>query len=331
MNADASTRGGGSADRSTPPSLAADDRPLRLDDPRTIQILATEHWSLLAARTLSWNESFSRTSMLLATLSATVVALAVAAQVAEFGPVFVAFALVVLPFVELVGAATFARLGEANGEDLQSIQGMNRIRHAYVEIAPQLEPYFVAGRNDDLSALFSAYGMRPGSTSSVRGGLHHAFVMTQGMVAIINSMVAAVFGALLAIQAGAPAAVAVGAGGLFLAVTLGGQLAYGLWTFRRVRERMTVHFPSSSGDHTAGSTPATRTSAQDRRVIRVSAPPSPGAWSRAAPSGRTEAPSDSWCSPPSPIKERPRGRKGAIRHRRSRRSALAERRGLSGA
>jgi hypothetical protein len=271
VNANASTRGRRSADRSESPSPAADDRPLRLDDPRAIQILATEHWSLLAARALSWNESFSRASMLLATLSATVVALALAAQVAEFGRAFVAFALVVLPFVELVGVATFARLGEANGEDLQSIQGMNRIRHAYVEIAPQLEPYFVAGRNDDLPALFSAYGMGLGSMSSGREGLHHAFVMTQGMVGIINAMVAGVFGALLAIQTGASATVAVVAGGLFLAGTLGAQFAYGLSTFQRIRERMTVQFPSSSRDHTALPTPETRLSARNRRDLAAPA------------------------------------------------------------
>ena len=64
---------------------AVNDPVMRLDDPRAIQILATEHWSLLATRTLSWNESFSRTSMLLATLSATVIAIALAAQVADFG------------------------------------------------------------------------------------------------------------------------------------------------------------------------------------------------------------------------------------------------------
>jgi hypothetical protein len=29
-----------------------------LDDPRALQILSTEHWSLLATRSLSWNESF---------------------------------------------------------------------------------------------------------------------------------------------------------------------------------------------------------------------------------------------------------------------------------
>lgn len=244
MNADASTGRDLSADRSISPSPAAGDRPLRLDDPRAIQILATEHWSLLAARALSWNESFSRTSMLLATLSATVVALALAAQVAGFGPGFVTFALVVLPFVELVGVATFARLGEANREDLQSIQGMNRIRHAYLEIAPQLEPYFVAGRNDDLPSLFSTYGMGSRSMSTVRGGFHHAFVMTQGMVGIINAMVAGVFGFLLARYLGAPTAESVAVGALFLSVALGLQFVVGVSMYRQVRESLTIHFPS---------------------------------------------------------------------------------------
>ena len=279
MSSDASTPAGRSADRSTSPSPAADDAPLGLDDPRAIQILATEHWSLLAARTLSWNESFSRTSMLLATLSATVVALALAAQVAEFGPAFVAFALVALPFVELVGVATFARLGEANAEDLQSIQGMNRIRQAYVEIAPVLEPYFVAGRNDDLPALFSAYGMGSGSMSPVRVGLHHAFVMTQGMVGIINAMVASVFGFLLATLLGAPTAAAVAAGALLLAVTLWLQVVMGVSMHRRLRESLTVHFPSVSNDHETPSTAETRPTAPDRLT-----PPGP------APSDRHEIP-----------------------------------------
>jgi hypothetical protein len=223
---------------------AADDRPLHLDDPRVIQILATEHWSLLATRALSWNESFSRTSMLLATLSATVVALAVAAQVAGFDAGFLVFALVALPFVELVGVATFVRLGQANREDLQSIQGMNRIRHAYLEIAPQLEPYFVTGRHDDLPALVSVYGMGPGSMSPVRAGLHHALVMTQGMVGIIDAMVAGVFGFLLTLFLGGATTVALVAGALFVAVTLALHAHVGLSMYRHMRASLTFNFPS---------------------------------------------------------------------------------------
>ena len=254
------------ADRTSGPGPAADGRPLGLDDPRAIQILATEHWSLLAARTLSWNESFSRTSMLLATLSAAMVALALAAQVAGFDAAFLAFALVVLTFVEVVGLATFARLGEANGEDLQSLQGMNRIRHAYVEIAPQLEPYFVTPRSDDLPALLSAYGMGPDSMSSLRGGLHHAFVMTQGMVGIVNAMVAGVFGFLLATDLGAPATGAVVAGAVLVASTVGLQAAIGASMYRRRRDTLTVHFPSAGSDHGIPPGAQTRPTRRDRRL-----------------------------------------------------------------
>ena len=51
-----------------------------LDDPRALQILSTEHWSLLATRSLSWNESFARAGLFLSVLSATAVALALVAQ-----------------------------------------------------------------------------------------------------------------------------------------------------------------------------------------------------------------------------------------------------------
>ena len=58
-----------------------------------LQILTTEHWSLLATRGLSWNEAFSRAAMFLSALSAAVVALALVAQATTFGDGFV-----MLPF-----------------------------------------------------------------------------------------------------------------------------------------------------------------------------------------------------------------------------------------
>ena len=35
------------------------------DDPRVLQILSTEHWGLLTARSLAYNEAFTRASMFL--------------------------------------------------------------------------------------------------------------------------------------------------------------------------------------------------------------------------------------------------------------------------
>ena len=45
-----------------------------VDTNRRAQLLSTEHWSLLATRSMSWNEAFSRTGMFLSTLSAATVA-----------------------------------------------------------------------------------------------------------------------------------------------------------------------------------------------------------------------------------------------------------------
>ena len=77
----------------------------------------TEHWSLLAARSLGYTESMSRASIFIAALSGSVIALALVGQATDFGDGFVAFALVLLPVVCFLGASTFARLGQNNYED----------------------------------------------------------------------------------------------------------------------------------------------------------------------------------------------------------------------
>jgi len=155
------------------------------DDPRTLQILSTEHWSLLATRSLSWNESFSRAGLFLSVVSATAVALALVGQAAAFGDRFVAFALVMLPVDLFVGLATFTRLDEVNGEDVIWVAGMNRIRHAYLEIGPGLAPYFISGSTDDQAGVEKTFGVhRPGSS------LAHWVVTMPGMIAVINGVLA---------------------------------------------------------------------------------------------------------------------------------------------
>ena len=55
-----------------------------LEDPRALQILSTEHWSLLSARSLAYNEAFTRGGMFLSFLSMSFVALALLAQGMSF-------------------------------------------------------------------------------------------------------------------------------------------------------------------------------------------------------------------------------------------------------
>jgi len=74
----------GSAHTATPPQQAVSVR---------AQILATEHWSLLATRSMTWSEVMSRIVIHLTLLSASLVVLALVAQTAGFGLVFRVFAI----------------------------------------------------------------------------------------------------------------------------------------------------------------------------------------------------------------------------------------------
>ena len=119
----------------------------------------TEHWSLLASRSLGYTESMSRASIFIAALSGSVIALALVGQATDFGDGFVAFALVLLPVVFFLGASTFA----GSTKQLRRLglgQGMNRIRNAYLELAPGLEPYFVTSVTTIPTACCSAHWRR---------------------------------------------------------------------------------------------------------------------------------------------------------------------------
>ena len=123
-----------------------------------VQILATEHWSLLATRSITYGAIYSRANIFLTVVSAAVVAMALAADATEFGDRFYVFALLVLPIAFFIGVGTYIRLVDARIEDFWLLSGMNRLRHAYLEIAPEHEPYFVTGHHDDERALSETYG-----------------------------------------------------------------------------------------------------------------------------------------------------------------------------
>jgi hypothetical protein len=157
-----------------------------------LQILATEHWGLLATRSLSWTESFSRASMFLTLLSGAIVALAFVAQATSFSGPFQTFALLLLPLVFIVGWTTFVRLLEVNNEDAYWVTGMNRLRKAYVELEPDLEPYFVTGTTDDAEGMRRTYAAHGGGI-----GLH-VLITVPATVAFVNSALLAVFVAIVA-------------------------------------------------------------------------------------------------------------------------------------
>jgi hypothetical protein len=139
------------------PTLATgvpSDRPL---GPHAAQILGTEHWSLIAARSLVWNEAQSRATVFLTVLSASIIALALLADATGFGAQTTTLALVLLPVVFLLGIAAYARLVQINTEEFQLVLAMNRLRLAYLTIEPGLEPYFTTGHHDDERGVIATY------------------------------------------------------------------------------------------------------------------------------------------------------------------------------
>ena len=156
-----------------------------------LQILSTEHWSLLASRSLAWNESFSRAGMYLSTLSGALVALGLIGGVDGFRDAFFVVSLVVLPVVLFVGIGTWFRMGATNYHDAVTVAGMNRIRAAYLEIAPELAPYFVMGVHDDSHGVGVTMAVPPGTPTVV-----HLIAGTPTLVIVLNGIVS---GAILAI------------------------------------------------------------------------------------------------------------------------------------
>ncbi len=96
------------------------DQPL---GPNAPSLLATEHWGLIAERSLVWNEAQSRATMFLTVLS----------------------------------AAAYVRLVQLNAAEFLLVLAMNRLRRAYLTLEPGMERYLSTGSHDDERGLFVTY------------------------------------------------------------------------------------------------------------------------------------------------------------------------------
>src|SRR5258707_12786395 len=101
-----------------------------------LQILATEHWSLLATRSLTYTESLGRVNVFLAILSGAVIALALVAQAEPFRATFIAVVILTVLVGLFTGIATVARLMHLNRDDYPRVIGMERLRRAYLDLHP---------------------------------------------------------------------------------------------------------------------------------------------------------------------------------------------------
>ena len=125
--------------------------------PVRAQLLAVEHWSLLATRGMTWSEVMSRITVHLTISSAALVVLALATQATGFGVAFHVLSIGLTSVILVLGSLTGVRIHNASREDGALVLGMNRLRAAYVQMDPGLAEYLVTsqtrrsgGAHDDL-------------------------------------------------------------------------------------------------------------------------------------------------------------------------------------
>jgi hypothetical protein len=166
-----------------------DSRPAA--DPQSILLfMTTEHFNLQTARGVVNAEITSRLQLFVSSLSGTTITLALAAQLSAMGSPFWIFALILLPTIYFLGVVTLVRILQASDEWRIYGQGMGRIRHYYVELAPQMRPYFVMPTTDDVRANLAAIGIRSRAWWQP--------LLTAGMlIVVMDSIVAGAFVGLL--------------------------------------------------------------------------------------------------------------------------------------
>jgi hypothetical protein len=207
-----------------------------IDDPRALQILSTEHWSLLAGRSLSYNETFTRTGMFLTFLSASLIVVGFLVASDRFADAVIPIVILLLAVNLWIGLATLGRVFAAGIEEFAAVRGMNRIRHAYAEMIPGIERYFITSIHDDpLGAAISAYSrgrqLRP---LSPVGNFLHGQTTVPGMLTSIDSVLFAALISVIALGLGATFGLALALG---IAGLVGGFIAFNVWGYRTWTEQ----------------------------------------------------------------------------------------------
>jgi hypothetical protein len=154
-----------------------------------VSFMTTEHYNLQTGRAMTISEANGRSSLFVGAVSSGLIALAFVGQLSHLGTTFYVFSLVVLPTLLFMGLITFVRVLQAGSADFMYAIGINRIRHLYLEYAPQMQPYIILSPHDEQEGTLA------------REAMHtlwwQVFLTTAGMIAVINSVLAGSFVGLL--------------------------------------------------------------------------------------------------------------------------------------
>jgi hypothetical protein len=117
------------------------------------------------------------------------IALAFIGQISHLGTPFFVFSLVLFPSLWFMGLVTFERVIQNTYAVIVYARGINRIRHLYLEYAPQMQPYFILSTHDDSASVVESVGLR--------ASWWQIFVIAPGIIAVIDSVIVGVFVGLL--------------------------------------------------------------------------------------------------------------------------------------
>lgn len=183
---------------------------------RRLQILATEHWGLLAARSTAQSEVLTRITIHLTLVSAGLVTIGLLGQASHFADWFPAAALSILGFVAAVGLLTMMRVLAVSEEDFMYVTAMNRIRAAYADLDRDVSVYFLDSVHDDELGMRVTY-----SFFRHRGSAEQMLGSSTMLSILVNAVVTGMFAGGLCAAVGAPVGVAVAVGVLIgLVVTV---------------------------------------------------------------------------------------------------------------
>ena len=163
---------------------------------RRAQILATEHWGLLAARSTAQSEVLTRITIFLTLVSAGLITIGLLGQASDFSDWFTPAMLAILGFLCLIGFMTVVRVMNVSEEDMMYVVAMNRLRGAYVDLDPGVEQYFLASVNDDQAGMRLTYSfLRTRSVSIPLGS-------SSVLLFVVNACVFGLFAGAIVVSAG---------------------------------------------------------------------------------------------------------------------------------
>ena len=204
--------------------------------PQLVTIMTTEHYNLQTGRAMTISEANGRSSLFVGAVSSGLIALAFVGQISHLGTAFYVFSLVVIPTLIFMGLITFERVLQSGSADFMYARGINRIRHLYLEYAPQMQPYFILSSHDDREETLGHEAMH---TSWVQ-----VFLSTAGMIAVINSVLVGSFVGLLLAAFTFPLWICTSAGVVAFLVSVGIQQRYQSGQWMRVERNLPALFPS---------------------------------------------------------------------------------------